>query len=108
MQAHTLSPPIDLNYISARLEEITTNREASPLPCSPSPTLPPPSEEEELEEETEYYNALISEGGRPSHPVSLGRNILEDPGEYRDTIVLAAYEQRCWREGIESILDRAV
>ncbi|KAH9214444.1 hypothetical protein DL95DRAFT_389417 [Leptodontidium sp. 2 PMI_412] len=36
----------------------------------------------DLEKQTECYNTLITEGGRPSHPVSLGRDILENPGEH--------------------------
>jgi hypothetical protein len=32
------------------------------------------------------YNTLVNEGGRPSHPVSLGRDILENPGEYREIL----------------------
>ena len=40
----------------------------------------------DLEEEKECYNTLLREGGRPSHPVSLGRDVLEDPGEYRDIL----------------------
>jgi hypothetical protein len=38
------------------------------------------------ERETEYYNTLVNEGGRPSHPVGLGRDILENPGEYREIL----------------------
>jgi hypothetical protein len=34
---------------------------------------------------------LVSEGGRPSHPVSLGRDILENPGEYSEIL---SYWQR--------------
>ena len=40
----------------------------------------------DLEEETDYYNTIIREGGRPSHPVNLGCDILEDPGEYREIL----------------------
>ena len=35
-----------------------------------------------LEEQTEYYNTLISKGSRPLYLVSLSRDILEDPREY--------------------------
>jgi hypothetical protein len=56
----------------------------------------------DLERETEYYNTLIREGGRPSHPVSLGRDVLEDPGEYREILsywqlVNHDAEGRVWR-----------
>lgn len=39
-----------------------------------------------LEQQTEYYNALVTEGYRPSHPVSLGRDILDNPGEYHEIL----------------------
>jgi hypothetical protein len=40
----------------------------------------------DLANETEDYNTLVREGGRPSHPVSLGRDILDDPGKYREIL----------------------
>ncbi|KAG4437684.1 hypothetical protein IFR05_006846 [Cadophora sp. M221] len=40
----------------------------------------------DLEKQTECYNTLITEGGRPSHPVSLGRDILENPGEHHEIL----------------------
>jgi hypothetical protein len=40
----------------------------------------------DFEQQAKYYNTLVNEGGRPSHPVSLGRDNLEDPGEYREIL----------------------
>ena len=56
----------------------------------------------DLADETEYYNTLIREGGRPSHLVSLGRDVLENPGEYREILsywqlVNNDAEGRVWR-----------
>lgn len=34
----------------------------------------------------ECYNTLIKEGGRPSHPISLGSSVAQDPGEYREIL----------------------
>jgi hypothetical protein len=34
----------------------------------------------------EYCDTLVKEGGRPSHPVNLGRGIIENPGEYREIL----------------------
>ena len=34
----------------------------------------------------ENYNILVNEGGRPSWPVGLGRDIRENPGEYREIL----------------------
>jgi hypothetical protein len=50
-----------------------------------------------LEEETEYYNTLINEGGRPSHPISLGSDILENYGEYYE--ILSRWQKGPFREG---------
>ncbi|OBT39341.1 hypothetical protein VE00_10541 [Pseudogymnoascus sp. WSF 3629] len=64
------SDKIDLNYVSARLEEVPTDREISHQ-SSPS-TTPSINEEEDyrrdLEEQTHYSNKLVDAGGRPSHP----------------------------------------
>jgi hypothetical protein len=38
------------------------------------------------EQQTEYYKTLVNKGGRPSHPVSLGRDVIENPGEYREIL----------------------
>lgn len=39
-----------------------------------------------MEEQTEYYNSLVNEGDRPSHPVSLGRDVAKDPGGYHEIL----------------------
>lgn len=39
----------------------------------------------DLKSEIEYYTILVNEGGRPSHPVSLGRDVLNHP-EYHDIL----------------------
>ncbi|KAI4141345.1 MAG: hypothetical protein LQ341_003532 [Variospora aurantia] len=83
------SRPIDLNYLSARLEDVSANRQASPQPSSCATTEPYDEEEchrQELEKEVEYYNTLIKEGGRPSHPINLGPGVAQDPGEYREIL----------------------
>ncbi|KAL9013440.1 MAG: hypothetical protein Q9173_001867 [Seirophora scorigena] len=85
----TRSHPIDLSYVSARLEDISAGRQASPHP-SRCATTPPYDEEEDqrqqLEKEVEFYNTLIKEGGRPSHPINLGPGVAQDPGEYREIL----------------------
>lgn len=39
-----------------------------------------------LEEETESYNALVNDGGRPSHPISLGYDAANNLEEYREIL----------------------
>ncbi|KAF8857851.1 hypothetical protein BDZ45DRAFT_422902 [Acephala macrosclerotiorum] len=88
------SYPINLDDLTARLEGISADKQAPPRLPSPASTEDLGEEEYyrlDLEEETEYYNTLVNEGGRPSHPVSLGQNIIEDPGEYREIL---SYWQR--------------
>src|SRR5579862_4978541 len=56
---------------------------------SQTPTPPPDSAqcmEEDLCKERESYDALVKEGGRPSHPVHLGFDVVDNPGEYKDIL----------------------
>ena len=39
-----------------------------------------------LRGEKEAYEALIADGGQPSHPFSLGFDVLRDPGQYKDIL----------------------
>ncbi|EPE31018.1 hypothetical protein GLAREA_03985 [Glarea lozoyensis ATCC 20868] len=78
---------VDLDEVTNRLEKEGPERLAR-APSPPS-TLSMDDEESyhyDLDQDTDVYNCLVSEGGRPSHPVSLGRDILADPGPYRDII----------------------
>lgn len=43
-----------------------------------------PSEDEQLE--IEAYYTLISLGGRPSHPISLLKDVVRNPGQYREIL----------------------
>ena len=58
--------------------------------CSSRSRTPVVDEEELREknlcEEREAYNALVTDGGRPSHPISLGSDVLNNPGKYKDII----------------------
>lgn len=51
----------------------------------------------ELLEETESYTMLVREGGRPSHPVDLGRSIIEQPGEYREILAYWQRGEKDWK-----------
>lgn len=94
------SRPIDLNYLSARLEDISAGRQASPQPSSCATTELWDEEEchrKELEKEVECYSTLIKEGGRPSHPINLGPGVAQDPGEYRE--ILSVWQYRSGTHG---------
>ncbi len=80
---------IDFHFLMERLESISANRPSSPKSSSLASTIDLSDEENyhlNLEEQTEHYNALVNEGGRPSHPVSLGRDVAKDPGGYHEIL----------------------
>lgn len=63
--------------------------ETSPRPHFPASTLSVDDDEYERqcrEKETEYYNGLINDGGRPSHPISLGYDIAKNGEKYREIL----------------------
>lgn len=84
--------PVDLEHVSARLGEIKADVERSTPSSSRASTISLWDLDEEeyyqycLTEETKWYNALVKDGGRPSHDVHLGRDIIQDPGPYREII----------------------
>ncbi|KAH9203744.1 hypothetical protein DL95DRAFT_399072 [Leptodontidium sp. 2 PMI_412] len=87
------SRPIDLNYVSTRLVEEPVDRDPSPRSPSPATTIDLNDEgnyrehyRRNLEKETEYYHKLISDGGRPSHPISLGYDAAKNLEEYREIL----------------------
>lgn len=105
---------IDLDDLTARLQHVSSARQALSEPPSlhavdiekdtseSTPSLRSREttaslleEEEEyrcdLKHETKFYDTLIREGGQPSHSASLGRDILDDPGELREIL---SYWQR--------------
>ncbi|KAL5331131.1 hypothetical protein ACEPPN_000660 [Leptodophora sp. 'Broadleaf-Isolate-01'] len=87
----TQSRPIDLDDLTTRLEAI---------PPSPASTEDLGDEEYyryDLEKQTECYNTLVTAGGRPSHPVSLGRDIEENPGEYREILSYWQSRENEWK-----------
>lgn len=38
------------------------------------------------EKENEYYNALVNDGGRPSHDIGFGHDITKSPREYGEIL----------------------
>ncbi|PQE25141.1 ankyrin 23 unc44 protein [Rutstroemia sp. NJR-2017a BVV2] len=81
------SKPVDAKSLTKRLQNIPADRPVWPRQHSPESHRTPPLDREEeeqldLEEEKAIYNSLVEEGGRPSHPFSIARWIVEYPGEY--------------------------
>lgn len=74
---------MDLNYV---LIEEPTEREKSPSCASTAESDEERDYHEGLEENTMYYNKLIENGGRPSHPISLGDNGARNSEEYREIL----------------------
>ena len=83
------SPSVDLDKVAARLEEVTADPERlsrRPSPATTEPLLDEERYREDLQVETESYNALVDDGGRPSHPLGLLEDIVKNPGEYREIL----------------------
>ncbi|PQE09032.1 ankyrin 23 unc44 protein [Rutstroemia sp. NJR-2017a BBW] len=84
------SRPIDLDYVSARLDELPVDRDPLPQRYSSESSTTSIDEEEScrrnLEEETGYYHKLINDGGRPSHPIGLGYDVAKNMEEYREIL----------------------
>ncbi|TAQ88568.1 hypothetical protein B7494_g3121 [Chlorociboria aeruginascens] len=106
MRARTAQPQPHAIYVAERQPLSRQPLSRPPLrrgPSSSSSTMsydPEVEHPKELAVETEHYNALISDGGRPSHPISLGRDILKDPGEYREIISYwqkGCHDERSWQ-----------
>ncbi|KAK2801517.1 hypothetical protein FQN50_007733 [Emmonsiellopsis sp. PD_5] len=93
------SRPVDLDQVAARLLQMPTHREDPIIDendrdddshGSDRASTPVIDLEQErqwgIREETWSYNALLSAGGRPSYPLSVLEDIVENPGEYRDIL----------------------
>lgn len=77
------------DQVAARLLEVSTDKEPLSRSSSPASTASYNSEahyQYYLQRETEAYSALVADGGRPSHPLSLLEDIVNDPGEYREIL----------------------
>ena len=80
------SSSVDLNKVAARLEEVIVDSERLSRRLSSATTESSLDEKkqhrEDLQVETECYNALVDDGGRFSHSLSLLENIVKNSGEY--------------------------
>ncbi|KAK5017423.1 hypothetical protein LTR16_001574 [Cryomyces antarcticus] len=88
------SRPVDVDALNERLEQISSTSATHARSRSSSVVTPDPEDHKEdyLREEKEAHDALILDGGLPSHPIDTGFDILDEPGQYADIISF-------WRDG---------
>lgn len=87
------SRPVDLDQVTARLLNASASP-VSPRPSSWSPTpgnVPTPKDEESyhqelMREESEAYDYLVADGGRPWYPIHLLDHVSRHPENYRDML----------------------
>ncbi|KIW24857.1 uncharacterized protein PV07_10545 [Cladophialophora immunda] len=84
------SRAVNADELGDRLGRLPS-RKSTPSSRSRSLSVTPSFTEEEIRKmtwigEEESYCALKADGGRPSHPIDLGFDVLYNPGEYQDII----------------------
>ncbi|KAF2757511.1 hypothetical protein EJ05DRAFT_486559 [Pseudovirgaria hyperparasitica] len=79
------SRPVDLDKVTALLQDQVRRSPSLPTTASQSPD-PEEEYQEDLRRQTGYYNMLVDDGGRPSHPLSMLESIVENPREYREIL----------------------
>lgn len=86
------SRPLDLDRLDARLRQVSDGDELKPQDQQrmQGRITPPYSEEEELrdhiDDETDAYNELVKDGGRPIYQISLIEDVCRNPEEYREML----------------------
>ncbi|KAJ9624470.1 hypothetical protein H2203_005205 [Taxawa tesnikishii (nom. ined.)] len=86
------SRPVDAVALGDRLRHVAPSPTGSTVSrsrsrsTSTSTPVPEDHEEDYLREEKEAHDALIRDGGRPSHPMDSGFDILDKPGRYAEII----------------------
>ncbi|RBA11761.1 hypothetical protein FPRO05_14263 [Fusarium proliferatum] len=89
------SRPLDLNDLDARLRQVSPNKSFSLRPesqainrsRSPTPHIDP------MRLETEAYNELLNDGGRPLYPIDLIQDVYRAPDNYAGIL-------RPWQESL--------
>ena len=82
------STPLDLDQLDSRLRQVSDGDDIVPQAqrLLQGRITPPYTEEEELRDridaETEAYNDLVSDGGRPLYPLSLIEQVCRKPEEH--------------------------
>lgn len=94
------------SHISPRREVPSCPVTPAPSPSSHTPNTPtPPYDpnsptviEEHALREREAYEALIRDGGQPTHPIEIGLKVLDEPGICEDIISYWKLASECGRE----------
>ncbi|KAJ6436650.1 protein kinase [Purpureocillium lavendulum] len=86
------SRPLDLDQLDARLRQVSDGNDIIPQVQQriQGRITPPYSQEDErrdqIDDETEAYNDLVTDGGRPIYRISLIEQVSRNPEEYREIL----------------------
>ncbi|QYS97556.1 hypothetical protein H0G86_004784 [Trichoderma simmonsii] len=94
-QSHLLDRSMDSDEETDPFSNHSSEIEAEILLGFTNPSHRPP--EGAVEAETFAYHALVSEGGRPSHPLSQLKSIVSAPGKYRDILAFWQDQSDEWQ-----------
>ncbi|RDA91471.1 hypothetical protein CP533_4594 [Ophiocordyceps camponoti-saundersi (nom. inval.)] len=89
----TFSPALDLDQLDARLRQVRVGDDTTPGAQGrmQGRTTPPDPDEGQLrdriDDETEAYNDLVSDGGCPLYPISLLEQVCRNAEKYRDMLL---------------------
>ncbi|KAM3525833.1 hypothetical protein MY4038_007124, partial [Beauveria bassiana] len=79
------SRPLDLDDLDARLRQVSPNKSFSLRPEPRTARSPTPLVDPTIRE-TEAFQELVDEGGRPLYPIDLIGDMYQDPDNYAETL----------------------
>ncbi|KAK7429751.1 hypothetical protein QQZ08_003777 [Neonectria magnoliae] len=97
------SRPLDLDDLDARLRQVSPNKSFSLRPETRtiyrSRSSTPPYDPATYE--IEAYHELVDDGGRPSYPIDLIRDVYRDPDNYAEML-------RPWQESLTQVRAKGI
>ncbi|ATY65357.1 hypothetical protein A9K55_001234 [Cordyceps militaris] len=79
------SRPLDIDDLDARLRQVSPNKSFSLQPEPRTARSPTPLVDPTIRE-TEAYQELVNDGGRPLYPIDLIHNMFQHPDNYAETL----------------------